>query len=236
MKTHVATAAALLLLALRAHGAALAMPSQIAAEYRLTFTGITIGHVSETYSRTGDRYAIRSVARAEGPLKLFLDDQLTLSSSGRVVASGLQPLEFEQHRASSQRGAVQATFDWDKGVMHSEEYGKRSETPLPEQTQDRISVMYQFMNIPTADATVAMHMSNGRKVELYTYRLVDEPHIATPAGEFDTLHYERVTTGARESKAQVWLAKDRFNFPVRVVFDDPKGLRVEQTLVGLTAR
>jgi len=151
MKTLIALA-----LGLAASGAALATPSDIAAEYNLSFTGITIGHVSETYSRTGDRYAIRSVARAEGPLKMFLDDQLTLSS--------------------------------------------------------------------------------GRKVELYTYRLVDEPHIATPAGEFDTLHYERVTAGPRESKAEVWLAKDRFNFPVRVEFTDPKGFRVEQTLVGLTAR
>lgn len=232
MKTRAALALGFLL----ASGAALATPSQIAAEYKLTFTGITIGHVSETYARTGDTYAIRSVARAEGPLRIFLDDQLTLQSSGRVVAAGLQPLEFEQHRANSSKGAVQARFDWAKGVMLSEEDGKRSETPLPDHTQDRISVMYQFMNLKAADPTVAMHMSNGRKVELYTYRLVDEPRIATPAGEFDTLHYERVTAGPRESKAQVWLAKDRFNFPVRVVFDDPKGLRVEQVLVGLTAR
>ncbi|HET9472108.1 MAG TPA: DUF3108 domain-containing protein, partial [Usitatibacter sp.] len=84
--------------------------------------------------------------------------------------------------------------------------------------------------------TVEMHMSNGRKVELYTYRFVDEQALETPAGRFDTLHYERVTASPKESKAQVWLAKDRFNFPVRVVFDDPKGLRVEQVLVGLETR
>jgi hypothetical protein len=231
MKTLIAFAFALL-----ASGAALATPSEIAAEYKLTFTGITIGHISETYERKGDTYAIRSIARSEGPLKLFLDDQLTLQSSGRVVDGGLQPLEFEQHRANSSRGAVQATFDWARGVMRSLEDGKSSESPLPLATQDRISVMYQFMNLKGGDATVAMHMSNGRKVELYTYRLVDAPHITTPAGEFETLHYERVIAGPGESKAQVWLARDRFNFPVRVVFDDPKGLRVEQTLVGLTAR
>jgi hypothetical protein len=231
MKTLIAFA--LCLLACRA---ALASPSEIAAEYKLTFTGITIGHVSETYERKGDTYAIRSVARSEGPLKLFLDDQLTLQSAGRVVAAGLQPLEFEQHRGSSSKGAVQATFDWAHGVMRSEEDGRSSESPLPVATQDRISVMYQFMNLKAGDPMVAMHMSNGRKVELYTYRLIDAPRISTPAGEFDTVHYERVTSGPRESKAQVWLAKDRFNFPVRVMFDDPRGLRVEQVLVGLTAR
>lgn len=231
MKNAIALAIALL-----APAAAFAAPNDIAAEYRLSVTGLTIGHVSETYSRKGDTYAIRSVARAEGPLKLFLDDQLTMQSSGRVVATGLQPLEFAQRRANSTKGAVQATFDWDHGVMHSESGGSRSDVPLPGETQDRISVMYQFMNLKPGSRTVEMHMSNGRKVELYTYRFVDEQDLQTPAGRFDTLHYERVTSSANESKAQVWLARDRFNFPVRVVFDDPKGLRVEQVLVGLETR
>ena len=225
-----------LVLGLVASTAALALPTDIAAEYRLVFTGLTIGHVSETYSRTGDTYAIRSVASAEGPLKLFVDDQITMQSSGRVVASGLQPLEFAQHRAKTGKGAVQATFDWEHGVMHSTSGDNRSEVPLPAATQDRISVMYQFMNLKPGAGTVTMPMSNGKKVELYTYRFVDEVPLETPAGRFDTLHYERVVDGPKESKAQVWLAKDRFNFPVRVVFDDPKGLRIEQILVGLQAR
>lgn len=224
-----------LLLGLVASTAALALPTDIAAEYRLVFTGLTIGHVSETYSRTGDTYAIRSVARSEGPLKLFVDDQITMQSSGRVVASGLQPLEFAQHRAKTSKGAVQATFDWEHGVMHSTSGDDRSEVPLPDATQDRISVMYQFMNLKPGAGTVTMPMSNGKKVELYTYRFVDEEPLETPAGRFDTLHYERVVESPKESKAQVWLAKDRFNFPVRVVFDDPKGLRIEQILVGLRA-
>ena len=52
-------------------------------------------------------------------------------------------------------------------------------------------------------------MSNGRKVERYAYRKVDEPLIKTPAGEFATVHYERVTEDANENKAQLWLARDR---------------------------
>ncbi len=230
MKTFLA-----LVLGLVASTAASALPTDIAAEYRLVFTGLTIGHVSETYSRNGDTYAIRSVARSEGPLKIFLDDQLTMQSSGRVVASGLQPLQFAQRRSSTSKGAIQATFDWEHGVMHSTSGDDRKEVPLPQETQDRISVMYQFMNLKPGAGTVTMPMSNGKKVELYTYRFVDEQQLETPAGRFDTLHYERVTSSPKESKAQVWLAKDRFNFPVRVVFDDPKGLRVEQILVGLQA-
>jgi hypothetical protein len=225
----------LLLAALLACAAARATPTDIAAEYQLSAAGLTIGHVSEKFARVGDEYNIRSVASSSGVLKLFLDDALTLQSSGRVVASGLQPLAFAQHRRNSDKGAVKATFDWEHGVMHSESGDNERDVPLPEHTQDRISVMYQFMNLKPGAKTVQMYMSNGRKVERYTYRYVGEEAIRTPAGTFDTLHYERVVADSRDSKAEVWLAKDRFNFPVRVVFDDSKGPAVEQLLVALEA-
>jgi hypothetical protein len=222
---------------LLASASALAAPSEITAQYTLAHKALgVIGRVDETYSRNGDSYSIRSVSRSEGALKVFLDDQIVLESSGKVNSRGLRPLVFGQRRANSTKGEVRATFDWDKGIMHSVHGGERSEIALPRETQDRISVMYQFMNLALGDGPVTMPMSNGRKVDVYTYRFVDEVRLTTPAGDFDTLHYARVTANPNESKAEVWLAKSHFNFPVRVLFDDPKGLRLEQTLVAFKAR
>jgi Protein of unknown function (DUF3108) len=215
---------------------ALAMPSEISAEYQLTNNGITIGHVTESFVRTGDTYAISSVSRAEGILKVLYDEQITLQSVGRVVATGLQPLQFDERRRKEPKRDVNATFDWERGVLNSRFRGETTQVPLPRETQDRISMMYQFMNLAPRGGRFVMAMSNGRKVEHYTYQLVEEVRIATPAGEFDTFHLERVTYGPKDSKAEVWLAKERDNFPVRVVFDDPKGLRLEQTLVALRAK
>ena len=226
--------AALLLAALPA--ASHALPVEVAAEYKLVSAGVMIGRVSETFRRDGDTYSIRSVTRSEGLLKMILDDNITLQSQGRVNAGGLQPLEFDQKRAGNSTRDVHATFDWDRGMMVSRFRGETHEVDLPKATQDRISVMYQFMTLATAAKTVEMSMSNGRKVERYTYRFVEEVRLATPAGEFDTLHYERVTSSPKENKAAVWLAKDRFNIPVRVVFDDPKGLSLEQLIVELKVR
>ena len=216
--------------------AAHALPTEVTAEYRLSNNGLTIGRVNETFVRRGDTYTIQSVTRSDGVLKMIYDDQITLESSGRIVASGLQPLEFGQRRARDSSRDIKAVFDWDKGVMHSVSEGKLSDVPLPRETQDRISVMYQFMNLTRRSDTVVMPMSNGRKVEYYTYRFVAEVKLITPAGEFETLQYERVVSEPDENRASVWLARDRFNLPVRVVFDDPKGLRLEQTLVALQTR
>jgi len=215
---------------------ALAMPSEISAEYQLTNNGITIGRVQESFVRSGDTYTISSVSRAEGILKVLYDEQITLSSAGRVVNGNLQPLKFAEKRVRDPQRSVNAVFDWEQGVLQSQFKGETTQVPLPRDTQDRISMMYQFMNLPARQGNFVILMSNGRKVEHYTYRLVDEVRITTPAGEFNTFHFERVTYGPKESRAEVFLAKERENFPVRVVFDDPKGLRLQQDLVALQTR
>jgi hypothetical protein len=92
------------------------------------------------------------------------------------------------------------------------------------------------MNIAAPGDEVRIPMSNGRKVEHYAYRKAGEERLATPAGDFDTLHYERIVDNASESRAELWLARDRFRLPVRIVLDDPKGFRLDQMLVRLTVR
>ena len=212
------------------------VPAEIRAEYEVTSSGVRIARVTETFVRKGDTYTLSSVTRSEGPLKVFLDDQVTLESAGRIVGGNLQPAQFAQRRGKEPGRDVSATFDWERGVIHSSYRGERKEIPLPRATQDRISLLYQLMNVTPSNGNMTIPMSNGRRVEIYTYRFVDNVRISTPAGDFDTLHLERVNATAKENRAEVWLAKDRFNFPVRVVFDDPRGLRLEQNLVALQAR
>lgn len=226
--------AALLLFACASAHAA--MPGEITAEYRLSTAGVTIGRVTESFSRKGDTYSIQSVTRSEGVLKIFMDDQITTQSTGRVTARGLQPLEFIQRRQGDAEDNIRATFDWSKGVLTSEFRGKTKTAALPRETQDRLSLLYQFMNLAPREGEVVLPMSNGRNVVFYTYRLVGEVKLTVPAGEFHAFHYERVNTSEREPKAHVWLAKDRFNLPVRVLFDDSKGLKLEQVLVNLEIR
>jgi hypothetical protein len=215
---------------------ALAVPDEVRAEYRVSTAGIVIGHVVESYARQGDAYRIRSTTRAEGALKLLLEDAVVVESEGRVGPKGLEPLRFERRRTGDPGRDVRASFDWEKSLIRSEHRGERETHALPAGTQDRLSVMYQFMHVPPAEGPVRVSLSNGRKAGAYTYRRLGEGPVATPAGEFAAVHYERVTEGERENRAEVWLARDRFHLPVRVVFEDAKGLRLEQTIVSLETR
>ena len=217
--------------------AAAAPPMQIDAQYVVTTNGgITIGRASETFSRKGDTYAIQSVTRSEGVLKAFVDDTLTVESTGTVGQGGLQPLEYKETRLKDGKRDLKSTFDWAKGVMRTMLRGEPSEASLSPSTQDRISIMYQFSHMRDFGRTLVIPMADRRKISPYTWELVEEGKVATPAGEFDTRHYRRVLNEPNDTKVDVWLAKDRFNFPVRVIFDDPKGFKLEQSLVALEAR
>jgi hypothetical protein len=211
-----------------------AAPMAIEAEYKVSRNGVHIGRILETYERDASTYRIESVTRTDGVLKLFYDDSVVLQSEGRFGAMGLIPLRFEQKRARDPGRDIRATFDWERAVMHSEYKGEKQDLPLPRGTQDRLSIMYQFMNVRPIGDEVKMHMSNGRKVELYRYRKVGEPVLSTPAGDFETLHFARVIENEGESKAEIWIAKDRFQLPLRAIFDDSGGARLEQSIVNLT--
>ena len=213
-----------------------AAPTAVDAEYRIARNGLPIGRITETYAREGATYRIESVTRTDGVLKLLYDDSITLQSEGRFGAGGLVPLRFEQRRARDRSRDIRATFDWDRAVMHSEYKGEMQDHALPAGTQDRLSIMYQFMNVRPLGNEVTLNMSNGRKVELYRYRKVDEPVLSTPAGDFETLHYARVTESEHESKAEIWIAKDRYQLALRAIFDDSSGARLEQSLLSLSTR
>ena len=214
-----------------------AVPMEITAQYVVTANGgITIGKATESFHRSGDNYTISSVTQSDGPLKVFVDDQFTVQSTGRVLKSGLQPLEYNERRAKDNKRDLKSTFDWDKGVMHTTLHGEPSEVTLPAATQDRISIMYQFAHMHEYGDTIVIPMADRRKIEAFTYKLVEEGTVKTPAGDFQARHYRSVVTNPKDTKVDVWLAKDRYNFPVRVIYDNPKGFILEQSLVELQVK
>ena len=231
------------LIALFASLAAASQPTQVDSEYVVTASGgITIGRAKASFTRKGDTYSIRSELRSDGALKVFLDDQFTTESTGRVDNEGLKPLEYSERRAKDNKRDFKSTFNWKNNVVHTVLRDEPSDAWFPPGTQDPLSSLYQFMHMKELGETLAMPMADRRRISAYTYKLMGEARIVTPAGEFDTRHYQRIPpvqlipTDRKESRVDVWLAKDRYNFPVRLVIDDPKGYKLEQTLVAINAK
>lgn len=221
-----------IILALAVAPVGAAPPQSVGAGYRLTKMGQPFGVAHETFRRDGYRYRIESVTSAVGIFALFAKGKIRLLSNGEVTAEGLRPLHFEHHRGDDPAKRIVADFDWEKRNASFHYDGKSESAELPPGTQDRISLLYQFMFQPPHGAGVEFSMSNGRQIGRYFYKLVGEETIVTPAGRFETLHLSK-RQGEQRDGTEVWLAKGKHYFPVRIVVEEKDGGALEQELTSL---
>ena len=209
-----------------------APPQAVTATYRLTKMGQPFGTAHETFRRDANQYRIESVTSAVGIFALFAKGKIRLLSTGDVTAEGLRPQHFEHHRGDDPAKRIVADFDWEKRSATFHYDGKSESAELPSATQDRISLLYQFMFKPPHGAGVELAMSNGRQINRYLYKVVGEETLNTPAGRFETVHLSK-RSGDQRDGTEVWLAKGRHYFPVRIAVDEKDGGTLEQELTSL---
>ena len=207
-------------------------PAEIVAHYKIYKSGILIGTVEEKFIREGDTYKVVSETQTAGALKWLLRDRVTLSAEGRIGAKGLEPASYQLKRQNDQSKNISATFERDKSKIISHHHNKTETFDLPPGTVDRISAMYQFAFDAPLTPEVTFWMSQGKEAEQYRYRKRGEPVIKVGDATFPTVHYVRDSAPGRP-QAQLWLAKNRYFLPVRMIFEDSHGLELEQTLVDL---
>ncbi len=224
---------AVLLCCLWMSAALAAAPHQITATYSLTKQGQQIGTVTENFKQADGRYQLESVTSAIGVYALFMKGKIRLISSGEVTDHDLRPRHFEHHRAADPAKTVQADFDWEKMNLTHRFDGKSESAALESGTQDRISLQYQFMFAPQGKEDIRLFMTTGKKLNLYHYKLAGEEKITTPAGQFQAIHLIKQRT-ADEDGTEIWLAKKRHYFPVRIIVEEHKGGKLEQNLTSLT--
>jgi hypothetical protein len=222
----------LLFLALASFAAQAAPPKKIDATYRVLKSGQIVGKVTEHFEHDGKRYRIESTTAAIGIFALFAKGNIRLISEGEVTKNGLRPLHFEHHRGSDPAKLVVADFDWEKRIVSHKYDGKVETAPLEDGVQDRISQHYQFMFQPPKNKDIDIHLSTGRQLNLYNYRVVGEEPAQTPIGLFKAVHISKQRT-PDEDGIDLWLAKTRHYFPVRILFDEKDGGKLEQQLESL---
>ena len=205
-------------------------PARIQASYDILKGGFRIATITETYTRTQDRYRIESVSKPFGLLAMLKPEVIRISSEGTLGAQGLRPLTFIQTRELDTERNVRVDFDWAGSRIKVTDHAGQRTQPLPADTQDRLSAMYQFMFLQLQNVgTLDFHMTNGSKLDIYNYRITPAASVTVPLGTFKTLHVASVSKPS-ESRTEIWLAQDRANFPCKMVITDPDGDKLTQVL------
>ena len=205
-------------------------PARLQVSYDVLKGNIKGATITETYTRTQDRYRIESVSQAVGLVAMIKPETIRTTSEGTVTAKGLRPLVYTQERKLDTERNARADFDWAANrITLTDRAGKRT-VPLPAGTQDRLSAMYQFMFAPLkGDATLDFHMTNGSKVDIYNYRITAGQSMTVPLGAFKAL-YVASPPKTGESRTEIWLATEHANFPYMMVITDPDGDKLTQVL------
>lgn len=230
MRIVIAHLAACLLLCCAVQQAQAEPPTRIQASYDVLKSGLKVATIAETYTRLHDHYHIESVSKAVGLLAAFKPEIIHTTSQGTLTEKGLRPLTFIQERKLDAGRNARADFDWTAGqITLTDRAGQRS-LPLPADTQDRLSAMYQFMFAPLQNAaTLDFNMTNGSKVDIYNYLITPDQDVTVPLGTFKVL-YIASSPKAGESKTEIWLAVEHANFPYKIAITDPDGDELTQVL------
>ena len=213
-----------------------AAPQEMSLEYDLYRNGLKLGQVTDTFTRSGDRYTLTSETRASGPLKSLWPGSIRLESTGDVTRQGLRPEQFLHARSDSPHKLARARLDWkQRNIAYQYKGESWTVDGLLDGAQDQLSQVYQFMFAPALPADYSLQVVSGRDLNDYRYARSEGGAIETPLGPLLTQQYQRITQQPDEKAVTVWIAPERNNLPVQIRVSED-GVTLEQRLVRASVR
>ena len=215
------------------YATALAAPQTVTASYDVRLNGMSVAVVNERYEARDDTYRLVSSSEPIGLFALVKKLAVRFTSTGEVTDQGLRPRQFEGRRATGETPEVTAEFDWAASRLALTHKGKNETVALPPGTQDRLSVMYQFMFIDAQQSSqLAVAVTNGRRIDRYVYTVTPDVEQDTPLGRIRTVHLVRQREQG-DSENEIWLAPEHGYVPVRMIIVERDGTRYEQLIAKL---
>ncbi|HXZ54986.1 MAG TPA: DUF3108 domain-containing protein [Burkholderiales bacterium] len=204
-------------------------PAHIRVTYEITVKGMA-GDAVETLEHDGKSYSIVSETKGRGFLSAFgvLNKR---TSRGRITPEGLRPEEYRDERPFG--WVASAKFDWDTRTITQERKGKAEALKMPAVAQDPLSLAYTFAFAPPKDKEYDIIRADGRGLTPFRFKVVGNEKIATPLGEMQTLHIEKVRDGPDDKATDIWFATERDFIPVRVLVVDKDGERADQIVTRI---
>jgi hypothetical protein len=184
-------------------------------------TSFQVGEARHRLEIKDDKsYTLQVGMNTTGIASLFKTFELNQQSGGTVGAQGLRPDIFSENKLTAKgKQTLSVKFDWDNKQLA---FSAGNSAALPDQTQDILSFLYQFSQLPLDQATLPMHVSNGRKLENYQIEIGAEQEIQTRLGILRVLPLRKIHAPGEEG-LEIWLGLEYRLLPVKVRQIDRNG-------------
>ncbi|MDH2915580.1 MAG: DUF3108 domain-containing protein [Gallionella sp.] len=209
------------------------IPHRIEARYDLQVKGIKLAEVREVFVREKDQYHIESITKPVGLLSLFKPETIVANSEGDIGKQGLLPLRYTHKRTQDTGMNSAAEFDWiHHELIHRDNSGIH-QLELAVGTQDRLSMMYQFVVAPPRGRwELKFDMSNGSMIEKLHYQVKPEQTVTTSFGTMRSYNLTSLPLSVPK-RSDIWLAVDHNYIPCKIVFTEDGSNSLVQVLTDL---
>ncbi len=215
-------------------GPALAMqpPNRVQINFSVKTGSMHLGEGRDVLEHDGKRYTVVSESKTVGIAALFYKMNIRRESRGIITNGGLRSLHFQEAR--SRKPPRAADFDWNANRIKLTDGAKVEIVPLPENTYDQTTFTYAFSFQPPVSEIKPVHLTDGRKLTEYKYKILGREKLNTPLGELDTLHIQKVREGDDKRGFEVWLSAQHYYLPVQIRFIEKDGTVLDSTVTAIS--
>ncbi len=210
-------------------------PPSVELEYvvRVKITAMSIGGQSSIkWIRDGNAYSIVSSARGNA-----LGKVLESSSQGHLIPQGLSPDIFREKRIRKDETVTE--FNHQKQSLTFPD--GQTTVPLENGIQDRASAVWQLVSMARATpekfvpgSEITLKVAGRKEIDLWHFAVLEEETLQSQIGELKVIYIRREDEKGKTT--EIWLAPEKEWYPVRVIFDDNKHFRLEQTIRKITQK
>ena len=225
---------ALLLLVLVACAPAWAAqpPKRVQINLEVHTGGMHLGDAHDVLEHDGKQYSVVSESKTVGLAAIIYNLNIRREARGLVTKGGLQPQHFVEENSRKPKRA--ADFDWEARKLTLTDGDKVSTVDLPENSFDQTSFVYAFAFRSPDDELPPVHLTDGRKLSDYKYKMVGREKVKTAMGELDTIHFQKVREADDKRGFEVWLSVEHHYLPVQVRFVEKDGRVIDSTVTAIS--
>ncbi len=188
------------------------------ARYNVRFHGVSGGDIEATLTKLGDgHYRFRSHLLPNFLGRLFTSDQAEDSSELEVTANGvIRPLHFRSKAGGDNpNDDIALDFDWSNNTVTGHAEGKDFSMPVPEGTQDRLTIQLTASLALQAKRDVGtLNMQERNELQQFTITNRGKESINTDTGKFDAIVLLSERVGGSSRSSRYWYAPKLGYIPV----------------------
>ena len=207
-----------------------APPERVEITFEINFGSMRLGIGEDRLKHDGKKYEVYSDTIPKGLAALFIDT-IRREAKGSITENGLRPVSFIER--GRKKGIRAAEFDWTNNRLRLIHGESNQVVDLPKGSIDQASLPYAFAFAGKIPDDFSIHVTDGRRIKEYQYRIIGRERIKTVLGEIETIHVQRRPDPSTKRSFEFWVAVEQHYLPVQVRFTDKKGRLFESVVTSI---